>query len=235
MVPSFISDEDGFPQTWLNCLNYEFLTESFYPLIDALGGHFEYVFRRLLADAPTTVLDDCVTLYAHGMFRSCLEKSIAWTCESYTSKDGYLYLPFNMAEDVMEVVTRTMKDDLRFQIPKKTLQGVSFNHPGSSIAEMNQRIHAGGFSVLSADDNSLPESRTKKRLRLGSIGGGQPIAYDESHYSLSKKRSRKSHLSVELRESQAFTNRLDDLLNGETVDLTVGNSTLRHLLRGQRP
>jgi hypothetical protein len=178
---------------------------------------------------------------------------------------GYLYLPFEMADDIIDVVTQTIQDDHRFHKSKRPLKGIKLHprtSPGTSIVPA-EVVNFGGHE----------NSKSKKRSRMStsdSIEGvreGRPVVSDENENSVGnlEKRCRKTQtevaddgteiakmssrsppssqtrerpnlkslLAAELEESKSFSNRLDDLLNGDaTADLAVGGTTLRRLLRG---
>jgi hypothetical protein len=176
-------------------------------------------------------------------------------------RGDYLYLPSGMLPLVIERATKTLREDRNYVgfTPAPTKADVHIidiesevdshaNRAGSAgVVSKSARTKANqasssavlleSISPRNVGTSSAMENKSNKRslndmespdfLRRGNLS--ESIGLERSD----KKRRDNclSALSIEQKESAAFTKKLEELLHGETIDLAVGETTLSAFLR----
>jgi len=234
-IDSYFGANQGLPVEWSRCLDRSFLEEAYDPLLDIFQGHFRDVFQRLLADAPTIVRDDCAAQCAQGHYRRCLEKSILWLQQSSISS-AYLYLPDGLVELVLENVVskvQAMPDfkSLRQRSIPTSIPIFRDDELQDSGVKERREIQEGESNEIIDAEVSAISSAKRPRPRSSDQGYSTPLDQRREKRRREEVAPPATSISVDLKESDEFTRKLERLLRGaETVNLNVGDTTLERIL-----
>lgn len=260
VVKDYFSKEGDLPVNWGELLNRKVVDVSLAELLDSLKGSFREVIDRLLSRTPQNIRDECEAMIGRRQFRRCLERALMWRQRFGVLgyRGDYLYLPSGMLPLVIERATKTLRDYVGFT-PAPTEAGVHIIEIESEVDSHANR--AGSAGVMSKAARTKANQASSSAVLLGSVsprnvGTPSTMGNKSNKRSLndmespdflrrgnlsestglerSDKKRRDdclSALSIEQKESAAFTKKLEELLHGETIDIAVGETSLSAFLR----
>ena len=228
----------GLPLDWQDRLFKEYLEIKIAGFFDSFNGSYREIVHRFLKDAPQTVREECTALLRRGHHNQCLARALSCGrrgdgCSG--NEKEIIYLPRGM----MEVIVRNTLESLREKYDEIALPTYGLVRLGGHPMEAERRE----VLMLRNSPNVVetpplePTNLLSKRRWEDTLIGYEDNAEDENEYAdrqIVAKRPRETDetsVSEEQRESSAFTKRLQALLDGDTVDMIVGKSTLKSLLR----
>ncbi|KAL3925723.1 MAG: hypothetical protein SGILL_000202 [Bacillariaceae sp.] len=222
VVESYFAPGADLPVEWPDLLSRKKLQEEYGSLLNVFRGHFSDVFQRLLLNAPTVVRDDCAAHCARGHYRQCLQASFTWLQDS-SARGPFLYLPMGFLDSIMDVVVQRVASAVSIESQSKAPREPSGTHDTSE------------FLLTTGVRSGVSNKRRRSSPRFNEDDGTGVAEIEE----VSREKRHKedtmmstSRLSADVKESDDFTRKLERLLQGETVDTDVGDtSRLSRLLR----
>jgi hypothetical protein len=200
-------------------------------------------------------------MIAQQQLRRCFDKALTWSQGVQSENDrlnsGFVYFPNGLLEVVVEGAVARVHDEAAIAssefLPWKRQEDMSLDHDNSEVCVKNA-VHAVqdnqryGLNAMEnwqvgPDDSGKRDHRnettaTNKRRKRGSsssAGCNNDVLDDSAGCFVEKKRRQESSsilLSSDLQESAAYSKRLEELFQGETVDFQVGDISLSKLLGG---
>jgi hypothetical protein len=200
-------------------------------------GSFRDVVESLLFDAPAEIREDCSILVAKGFHRRCLQLAMeGFAMYTDNSEQRFAYFPRGTLDMIMDKLPKTNGNLLSESIPSlinlaqdTTLLDITPSTNGDILQESVILMPKQTGPVPSI----FPTPTTSKRRRSGPSLSSQPYDYQQP-VSGEPKRARGSNVLKghrDLDESAALTKKMQDLLDGGTVDLLIGDSFLSRILR----
>ena len=177
-------------------------------------------------------------LLRKGQYKRCLERALSCTPHDDgcgLNENDYIYLPRGLTE----VIVRNTLEILREKYDDTALPIYGLVRHGGDPVELERRevqMLSNSPNVVETSQleptNLLSKRRWEETLISSEENNEEENDYAESQIVAKKPRDTdKSLVTEEQRQSLAFTNRLQALLDGDTVDMVVGQSTLKSLLR----
>jgi hypothetical protein len=255
-INNFFSDKDDFPLNWSDCLSREKVEQGIAELSSSLNGSFREVVDRLLARAPLHIREECDSILGNRQFRRCLERALGWKVELQTSsrKDKYVYLPKSMLEVVVQKTSEALLADRVISTGfEATSENIGNNYNVIEIVSdsdyeksetdadtqfIEGEIQEKMYKSPAPKTEGL-ETKSNKRSRDGDNDccflGSEFDEETEELLMIDKKQRHSTEfpsvVSENQKESSAFTKKLEALLNGDTIDLQIGKTSLSNLLR----
>jgi len=237
-VQGYFSDGSSLPSNWRVSLRRENIGHALVVIQNLLVGSFRDVVECLLFGAPVHVRDDCNLLTTQGFYRRSLQLALEGFAQYIDDNDQqFVYFPRGAVDLIVEKLTTTTSGLEAETAPSLVLAAP--DSPFLDIAILRQEAHLNESSTsLSTREEPIryvvPTPPTSKRRR--SDGSRMLWSQDRVKVPLSEKskRSRGLHfpkMRRDVDESAALTKRMQDLVNGGTADLSVGDSFLSRFLR----
>ena len=235
-VQGYFSDGSSLPADWRSFLGHENFGQSLSLIQNRLTGSFRDVVESLLFEAPTQIRDDCSLLVAKRCFRRSLQQAMEGFAKYGEMSDcQFVYFPRGTFKMILDELSKTVGDvhaelgpSLIRPIPDTVLLDVTPNTNESSLKESWMPIQTSLLPEI------LPTPKTSKRRLSGETPFSEP--YDHvTPISGEPKRARRldaKKRSRDIDESAALTRKMQDLVNGGTADLVIGDSFLSRILRG---
>ena len=254
-------EQGGLPLDWEDRLLKEYLEMNIAGFFDSFDGSFRAVMERYLKDSPLFLREECSILLGKRQYKRCLERALAWRHRPNGSSRGdekYIYLPRGLTELIVQNTLDTLRREHdentlpTYRLVRHVLDPVE----GQRDDVLMLRGSSNAVETpLSVSGNLLSKRRWEETLSGGDGGGGDANrngGYDddvdnddnenrndnnnaEEGIVTKKRRDDDNYnlysMSKEQQESSAFTKRLQALLDGDTVDMSVGETTLKSLLR----
>jgi hypothetical protein len=229
VVDSYFASGADLPLEWASLLSWKSLKEEYGSFFNAFRGHFGDVFQRILLKAPTVVQDDCAYYCAQGQYRQCLQKSLTWLQDSASSQGPFLYLPEGFLDSVIEIVVQKALSLMPLSCFSDNVSVVSIEKtPEHEYQSLDNDI-TDKEPIITTDAIGVASSSNKRRRPSSpirdNVDDGEKRRKEDPAV-LTKPRS------ASMKESDEFSRKLERLLQGETIDLDVGDTSLSRLLRG---
>jgi hypothetical protein len=219
VIPSYFAPGVDLPAIWPQSLLRENVEPSMRELACRLSGSMPHVISSMLWQAPDEVRNECRTLLDQRLFRRCLQRALLWRHKNPEPWQAtqYVYLPQSM---VRRVIERTV-EAVRPPLPTTNLTGLASlrayqerteKFPDVALVETMGAPPAPVApppSVETPPDEPPRTTSPPRRKRRNTSGGGD---------SSSSGRPRSSK---RVRESRAFTRRLEALAAGGRVGSVV--------------
>lgn len=237
-VKSYFTEDLALPLKWIRCLSRGYLEESFAPLIHVFDGHFRDVFQRILADAPTVIRDDCASQCAQGNYRRFLEKSLMWLNKG-SAGNRCLYIPDGLQDVVIESVVAKVQDIPALKSARKrkvpTLTRAVWNDEEvfgeEEIPEDFFHENTTRASPMTSNKRQRNNHSRNESAAAGMAQMSDEVRNTQESLTPEEPSSPIPLHSEDLMDSDAFSKKLERMLYGETIDISVGSTSLAHLLR----
>jgi hypothetical protein len=185
----------------------------------------------LVEDAPTRVKVECWFLNDQRRFRSALDLALAWRAgrEDPDSAENYVYAPLGEFERVFQIIPA--RNDEREEGSTKTLQ---FDQ--TTVQSKSTLVTAKPLAVVELLTSPKDVSATELP------GSRHPPLQERVRGSKRKAEffERPSKACRTVQQSRNFTERLEALLGGDTVNMLLGTgsgnlTSVRSALSGAKP
>lgn len=237
-VPGFFGDGLNLPLDWQSTFGSRHVEPVVFDVCELLSGSMREVLTGLVKGAPGYVQRDCLELLDKRLFRECLNQALLWKAQHLGDQemDKLLFLPEGKLGDiVVRTLRRAMQEsplaltDTNEDTEKEIvacrdvqpLQQVPYrSHVAETPTESPIITSKENGKQLSAFDLSRSEfKRPAKRFRNANYRQSYPPEPNEKY------------AYADLKESKAFTRRLEALVRGETIEMLIGDKPLSLLLR----
>ena len=256
VVPRYFQSGKNLPAFWYESLEKAVVKEEVTKIGNWLKGNLTQAVELLLREAPAGALDDCKSMMVSRQSQRAFDFAIScYYNDADDDKSAMIYLPFGMTNDVVHGVLRRLnlksdlpgvkappdvvvvslddEDDLEGQ---KQGAGVLPKASAALLPTSNKKKSDKDDGNALLDPPQVPDEEkvpspvrtpaTKQFVRPTGNGGNDST----------RKRHRDDEDSELVRKSKRFTARLEALARGEpALDMVIGNTTLRHLLREASP
>ena len=224
-VEGYFSEDTNLPMDWLACLETNRIQDEINLLLQSFNGTFSNVIQGFLTGAPRYLQDDCTTMISKWQFRRCLEKAIMWRRDH--AVDAILFIPNGLLDIVMDGVTHSLQNqqDLEFISTSEEVAMIESDRGNEFALDLMSKTVDSTELVVHKD--SLIVEKDTVEFSGVDVSNKRKQPEMNSHESqrvvdTPQEKKRRANPSSELRESSAFTDRLEALLHGETIDLDVG-------------
>ena len=236
-VQGYFSDGSSLPANWRSSLSRENFGQSLSYIRNRLTGSFRDVVESLLFEAPAQIRDDCSLLVAKGFYRRSLQLAMEGFAKyGETSEGRFAYFPRGTLKVILDKLSKITGTFQAESFPSLILP-MSDTALVDITPNTNEGILKESWVPMQTND-LLPEfkstpKRSKRRL------SGERHFYESYDFVTSPsgepKRARgvdvmKSRRDID--ESAALTRKMQELVNGGTADLVIGDSFLSRILRG---
>jgi hypothetical protein len=251
-VPNYFSQDGRLPLLWGDHLSKKSVDTAIGNFLLTLDGRFRDVIERLLVRAPNSIQEECAVMTRRREFRRCFERALLWNQEHREPRPGdtFFYFPRGLLELIIQNTLSTLQQDggsTLFDEGYDYLESASSDDLNSfDIGDVNALDDAKpsesqhlnftpgfptpGSQLKGCGSSDIAERPGKRYLNAISVQGDTA----EGCLMPIEKRPRcelRSHLSLYQRDSLEFTAKLESFLRGDTVDMSVGRTTLAQLLR----
>ena len=234
-VEGYFPNDATLPIDWKSSLRRSNLEGVLDSMSRRLTGSFRDVIESLLFEAPKGMRDACSVLMAQGYYRRCLQEGLEWLANhSDSSSDcGYVYLPRGLLEVIIGQLASHQELVPALLIPPDYRLGEAIDPVTFVEQQFRPNSPQDGRFLLSSTNNKRrrqfgsPEKRQSQNAESTSpadspFGGGKKPRASDNHAPI---------INQELEDSSVFSKKLQDLLNGDTVDFLVGDHYLSSILR----
>ncbi|KAG7361745.1 SAC3/GANP family protein [Nitzschia inconspicua] len=235
LVPSYFNDTDGLPVEWWKALLPENVQLEFGPCLDVFRGHFRDVLQRILIDAPSSVRDECVSYCIRGQCKLGLEKALSWLQGTLSrSCQSYIYLPDGLQEVIFEKVLAKIRGlPILMESKREPLSPILLeNGNGSDKRSLSNQTYD-VEDICALDSQKEETDRPKKKRRPTSPTGtpthSERVSLPPHERKMVSPVASEKTTDIEM-ESDAFTKKLERLVQGEVIDMIVGDTRLSHML-----
>jgi SAC3/GANP family len=239
-VQGYFADGSSLPAHWGLSLGRETFGKGLSVVLDRLMGSFRDVIESLLFDAPVEMREDCGVLIAKGYYRRCLQLALDGFA-NYADKSewGFAYFPRGTFEMILNKLSNGTG-----KFPSNFIPSLVLPTPDTTLLDITAMTHddnvqGESYAVpepASPDRTFVPTPQTTGSKRRRSGDRRSHPSYDHLiRRSGDPKRARGSDTlksSRDVDESAALTKTMQDLLDGGTADLLVGDEFLSRILRG---
>ena len=224
-VLDYFGSGEDLPLDWLQSSDFENIEGSFLRWISRMKGSFATVLQNLLVGASDDILMDCRSLLETGEYKRCFQAALLWKSQEAEpwESEVYIYLPKGYFDDIVDRVVHKLstKEDFPASLP-------------SSIPDEGFQSTGTSWSALPAPSPpDLSPKRPREVPGSKSDESIQPIESAQLERILPKRQKVASPFSTTVRDSTAFTRRLEAMLAGDLLeDQMIGGHPLSALLRG---
>jgi len=233
IVHGYFSRTQGLPVNWFESLDQINVEVS--SLLQIFDSPLRDVVAALLGrDAPRRLKDDCASMLPRRQFRGCLEKALRWRERQLeVSSKKYVYFPSGLDDVVLDGIDSRLPKmfpsmspgSKRCYIPPKSetnlLTGMDFQLPtGDQNLALNGKrsLSSAGGLKLKVENSHSSEANKRKKLDSQSL--------QLQNASFPRRKIRRIETSKHLLESSAFSKRLVNILDVETLGVQIGDKIL---------
>jgi hypothetical protein len=248
---SYVKDYFGIdrplPISWNELLLRKFVEPAVVGLFDDMKGQFVTVLDKLTAGAPFELSQEFDDMLEKRQLRRSLQQALMWWRQSQPDNEYLVYLPCGMLELVVDEVLKSLYDADVEQGKVTTFDRVAQpEYVEIEIINDDNTIRQRDADQEDADRLFTPihsselrgAPNTKDRSETGKRPYCDPYKVGKSGRESDLKRPKTESsngcdlkYSGELEKSRAFTKKLENYARGQTVDMTVGETTLAEILR----
>jgi hypothetical protein len=246
-VDSYFSNDAHLPRDWISSLSRQNLEQELGWMMHRLSGSFRDVVESFLIDAPTEIREECGMLVSKGYCRRGLQSAMHWFAvhsQSGKSMNSYIYFPRGLMEEIFDEL-ELPDQGYGNKNPAPALLLPQDNVLLDTLEEIDQTIKKAtefdadsyDLSILASGNNNKRRHHDTTSTERDSPGIGSPSRMSDLVETKKFRSSSKHRLksTVDMEESAAFSQRLQDLMKGATVELEVGDSYLSNILRNAPP
>ncbi|CAJ1951042.1 unnamed protein product [Cylindrotheca closterium] len=242
MVDDYFSQRQGLPVNWIESVDKKGFDSEVSHLLHVFNSPLREVVTDLLGrDAPRRLKDACASMLSRRQFRGCLEKALGWRMgQIEVSSNRYIYFPSGVADSLISGVGRRLSQLLSsksqgspsYHIPSRFKLNISTTVDFFETGTVNQSVAANG-EIQSISDDLRPLSNAKSSHTVTELvnrkkSGSRELQQHDA--SFSKRKKRRMEPSHRVMESSSFSKRLESFLDGETLDVQIGDKTLDSIL-----
>ena len=233
-ISSYFSQDEGLPVNWSDLGHSSILEDvicDVFPNVET-STHLENFLQILLDGAPIETIGACGKLYHDRQYRRCLEYALDWSGQNDlgTVKDYLLFLPVGVARKALDEIIDTNIEHMElndcveetnadlpplenFQHTEEDSQSDIRMKKDQTVIERQQTMPPTVSS--NATSNKRPSTDTQGK---------------SNNRQLKRKKQGQSTFESDLRKSKNFTANLKSLVEGGTLDMMVGDSSLSNIL-----
>ena len=260
-APGFAA-EDGFirdyfgkgvhlPLDWSSRLEIGMIEARVTEVASMFEGNIVEAVSRLLAGAPVEVRQTCESMLGQRLTRRCLQTAVSWKLreeERGASAQDILYMPAGLFQKVVSHAEALLNESL--SIDGRARRKPAIRSVSEAYSERALVVQRTSLSRKEQPLKTLVVAQTGPAITPPLNQGGtaesmprdrkphKPINGESNGKQPSKKRRRLARKDVsvlpsdDLRQSTAFTRKLEAILNGNSgKNIIVGGTTLTTLLR----
>lgn len=242
VIEGYFEQDEMLPLDWTDFGRLAVLEDvacDIFPNVEATTN-LESFLQNLIYEAPSSVQGVCSELFNDRQFRRCIESALDWFY-SVSSPDHIFYLPIGMArkaiDDTLEAIQ--IQTDLKL-IEQGEATSIVLNNDDVGHYEATQEnlrtpiIYTEQESAAANMGNMLAieDTQNERDLPINNKRSQQLVQQNTNNRPKKRIRQASSLFDEELEKSRNFTANLKALLEGDTLDMAVGDSCLSKILDG---
>lgn len=237
----YFSNGANLPLDWKSSLGRANLERDLMWMSHRLTGSFRDVIESLLFEAPKMTREECGVLMTQGYYRRCLQEALDWFADHSNSSDHqYIYVPRGLLEVIIDQLASHQEKLGTDSVPALLIP------PDNSIVdaidqgifeakELYPSLATEGRALLSSMNNKRPRQDRSPEKGSSSLLAEWSSPSDSAHGVGKKRRASNDYtipkINKDLEDSSAFSKKLQNLMNGGTVDFQVGDHYLSTIMR----
>jgi hypothetical protein len=225
-VEGYFLNGSNLPLDWKYSLTRARLEKELIWMSHRLTGSFRDVIESLLFEAPKARREECGVLAAQGYYRRCLQEALDWFADHSDDSDHqYIFLPRGLLEVIVDQLPSHQDKLGTDPVPALLIP------PDNSLLEAIEDGTLFGANQLypspPKEDRSLLSSKSNKRTAEWTSPSNSVLGGTKKRRALNNSAP---PINKDLDDSSAFSKKLQDLMNGGTVDLMVGDHYLSSIM-----
>ena len=245
-ILDYFAPNEGLPMNWKDFVEKSSLLNviasgNIFPSLDP-STKYEDFLGNILSQASPDVKGICGKLYQERQFRRSLEHALRWFEESDSwSKEYFIYLPLGLTKKIMEDIIESensraqqrlnnvLEEKLsRPLITASPIMGTTLSIQNEPCEEITNRTMLNN----TARNNTSP---TDEKLRDWQVQSSfnssiSSMVVVQKGPSRVKRKMNQSTFHDDIKKSKTFTANLKCLVEGGTLDMTIGNTYLSKIL-----
>jgi len=250
-IPGYFAEGEGLPLNWMeyskSCI-LSVVIHEIYPGLKTFSQMDEFL-QNLLDKAPLIIRQHCAAMYQNRQYRRCLECALDWYENGDVGETGhFIFLSLGRVNEAIDkVLESNLNHDnlsnndqadycIQSKVDSETMTMYDKENITASLITRQETPPKAKSVELKEDDLPSRMSFASSVYAHGNDNSKNKRSLIDSHDTFHRdstkrlKRERSSLFENDLRRSKDFTANLKAMMEGDTMDMIIGDTKLSSIL-----